>query len=139
MWAWFPNYIVARCRRFDQSCVRLNRCAMRLHRHINCDSSKVNDIVTNIKPTITYVQQANNWRSGPWNVLCGTKSAKPMVDIVTKQKYAPSTKLQFSHMENIAVPMEMYTIKIDNMTNTGTCVSFGKSSNVFGITSIAVG
>lgn len=121
----------------SHSCARLNRIAIRLHRHINCDSNNVNDIVTRMRPTIKYVQQANNWRSGPWNVLRGTKSAKPIVDMVTKQKYAPSTKLQFSHTEKMAVPIEMYTIKIDTITNTGTCVSFGRSSTAFGNPAIA--
>lgn len=93
----------------DQSLRSLSRAAIRLHFHINCASSRVNDMATNIKPTIKYTQQANNCKSGPWNVLRGTKSPlpKPIVDNVTKQKYALSTKLQFSHIENITVPMQM--------------------------------
>lgn len=104
----------------NQSLANLRRTAILLHFQNNCVSNKLNDMATNTKPSNRYAQQANNCTSGPWNVFFGTRSPNPMVDNVTKQKYAPSTMLQFSHIENITVPMLTYVISMTSINVIGT-------------------
>jgi hypothetical protein len=104
----------------NQSLANLRRTAIRLHFQNNCVSNKLNDMATNTKPNNKYAQQANNCTSGPWNVFFGTRSPNPMVDNVTKQKYAPSTILQFSHIEKITVPMLTYVISMTRINVIGT-------------------
>lgn len=105
----------------NQSCANFSRTAIRRHFHSNCVSSKLNDIATSTRPNSKYEQHANSCNSGPRNVFFGSKSPKPIVDNVTKQKYAPSTILQFSHNENMTVPMQMYVVKIKRIIVIGTC------------------